>query len=147
MIADRETWTSLSLLGPRSTQDIALLSWILVLSVVSGGGFSNPSFDTYRFATVRVGEESQYVIPFDMEAGGRTCGSWTSAKSNITYPQSWTLSFENGDVLEVQSLRGDQEIYGSMKLSDTVYAGYVNVSGSFLGQERGFGVVEMIKLY
>ncbi|KAH0422881.1 hypothetical protein CcaCcLH18_12533 [Colletotrichum camelliae] len=119
----------------------------MVLSVVSGGGFSNPSFDTYRFATVRVGEESQYVIPFDMEAGGGTCGSWTSAKSNITYPQSWTLSFENGDVLEVQSLRGDQEIYGSRKLSDAVYAGYVNMSGSFLGQERGFGVVEMIKLY
>ncbi|KAI8224350.1 Secreted hydrolase-like protein [Colletotrichum sp. SAR 10_86] len=108
--------------------------------------FGSPSFDTYRFSTVRVGEEAQYVIPFDMEAGG-ACSSWTSAKSNITYPQSWTLNFENGDVLEIQSMRGDQEIYGSRQLSDTVYAGYVNVSGSFLGQESGFGVVEMIKLY
>ncbi|KAE9583110.1 hypothetical protein CGMCC3_g956 [Colletotrichum fructicola] len=45
-----------------------------------------------------------------MEAGGDACGPWTSAKPNITYPQNWTLNFGNSDVLEVQSLRGDQEI-------------------------------------
>lgn len=107
--------------------------------------FGSPDSSKYRFATVRVGEESQYIIPFDMKAGA--CGSWTSPKSNITYPQTWTLEFENGDVLEIQSLREDQEIYGYRQISDTVYAGYVNVSGQFLGQKKGFGVVEMIKLY
>ncbi|KAK6213280.1 hypothetical protein QIS74_09282 [Colletotrichum tabaci] len=108
--------------------------------------FGSPSFETYQFATVRVGEESQYVLPFDMEAGGG-CGSWTSPRSNITYPQSWRLSFENGDVLDIESVRKDQEIYGAKAVSDTVYAGYVNVSGKFLGLESGFGVVEMIQLF
>ncbi|EQB48760.1 hypothetical protein CGLO_11987 [Colletotrichum gloeosporioides Cg-14] len=109
--------------------------------------FGSPSFETFRFVTVRVGEEPQYVIPFNMEAGGGACGSWTSTKPNIIDTQSWTLNLENGDAQEVQSMRGDQEIHGSRQLSDTVYAGYVNVSGSFLEQEGGFGVVEMIKLY
>ncbi|KAK1675392.1 hypothetical protein BDP55DRAFT_693939 [Colletotrichum godetiae] len=95
-------------------------------------GFGAPSHQLYQFATIRVGEELHYVLPFDMETRG--CSGWTSPKSNITYPQRWELRFENGDVLDIKSL------------SDTVYAGYVNVSGKFLGQEVGFGVVEMIKL-
>lgn len=80
------------------------------MGYTAGDLISSPSLDVYRFVTITVGEESQFVINFNMEAGGGAFGPWTSAKPNITYPQDWTLNFENGDVLEVQSLRGDQEI-------------------------------------
>jgi hypothetical protein len=101
--------------------------------------------DTIRFATVRVGEESQYILPFDMKT--KAHDTWVSPRSNITYPLSWRLDFENGDHLNIKSARADQEIYGPRALSDTVYAGYATVSGRFLGRTVGYGVVEMIKLF
>ncbi|KAF3797291.1 hypothetical protein GCG54_00009262 [Colletotrichum gloeosporioides] len=76
--------------------------------------FGSPSFDAYRFATIIVGEESQCVIPFNMEAGGGACGSWTLAKPNLVDPQSWTLNFENGDAQEVQFLRRKYMVPGSL---------------------------------
>ncbi|KAK1621478.1 hypothetical protein BDP81DRAFT_401142 [Colletotrichum phormii] len=130
-----QRWTWFQLHFPNSSTKASIWSY----------DFGAPSHQLYQFATVRVGEESQYVLPFDMETRG--CGDWTSPRSNITYSQRWELRFENGDVLDIKSVREDQEIYGARQLSDTVYAGYVNVSGRFLGEEVGFGVVEMIKLF
>ncbi|KXH65226.1 hypothetical protein CNYM01_13631 [Colletotrichum nymphaeae SA-01] len=130
-----QKWTWFQLHFPNSSTKASIWSY----------DFGAPSHQLYQFATVRVGEESQYVLPFDMETRG--CGGWASPKSNITYPQHWKLNFENGDMLDIKSIKEDQEIYGFQQLSDTVYAGYVNVSGKFLGSEVGFGVVEMIQLY
>lgn len=65
---------------------------------------------------------------------------------NVTYSLSWTLNFENGDKLTVNSVRGDQEIYCGEQIGNTVYAGFIEAKGKFLGQHAGFGVVEMIQL-
>ncbi|KAJ4073186.1 hypothetical protein NW761_014397 [Fusarium oxysporum] len=100
---------------------------------------------TNRFATVRVGEESQYVLAYDLKANWKN--TWTSKKTNVTYPQSWRLEFESGDALNIQSVRRDQEIYGPNAISESVYAGFVNVKGLFLGQRVGYGLVEMITIY
>lgn len=103
------------------------------------------STTTYQFATVRVGEEFQYIVTLEMTAGIHN--TRTSPKTNITYPLSWTLKFGNGDHLVVKSVLPDQEIYGSKQLADTVYAGYATASGRFFGQKTGFGVVEMIAIF
>ncbi|KAM6504576.1 hypothetical protein FSOLCH5_015318 [Fusarium solani] len=90
---------------------------------------------TNRFATVRVGEESQYVLAYDLKADWKN--TWTSKKTNVTYPQSWRLEFENGDALNIESVRRDQEIYGPNAVGDSVYAGFINAKGLFLGQRVG----------
>lgn len=99
----------------------------------------------YRFGTFRVGKDSQYLLAFDLTPN--MSDIWTSPNSNITYPLSWRLDFENGDHLLVKSVRPDQEIYGPRQLSYTVYAGFVTTSGNFLGHQMGYGVVEMITLF
>ncbi|KAF7546691.1 hypothetical protein G7Z17_g8247 [Cylindrodendrum hubeiense] len=98
----------------------------------------------YEFATVRNGESLE-VLAYTLEAD--TSNSWTSTKSNITYPLSWKLKFENGDYLKIDSVRPDQEMYGSQNLVDSAYEGFVKISGKFQGLKKGFGVVEMVTVY
>jgi predicted secreted hydrolase len=98
-----------------------------------------------RFATIRFGEEAHLVLPYTLIAS--TTNVWKSDHTNVTYPLSWTLNFENGDKLEDNSVRGDQEIYGGREqIGNSVYAGFIEAKGKFLGQHAGFGVVEMIQL-
>lgn len=130
-----QSWTWFQLHFPGSSIKASVWSYDL----------PNSSPHTNRFATVRVGEESHYILPFDLKTTARD--TWVSPRSNLTYPLSWRLDFDNGDYLNIASVRADQEIYGPRALSDTVYAGYATVSGRFLGCTIGFGVVEMIKLY
>ncbi|CAH0015911.1 unnamed protein product [Clonostachys rhizophaga] len=98
-----------------------------------------------RFATIRFGEEAHLALPYTLIAS--TTNVWRSDHRNVTYPLSWTFNFENGDRLEVDSVRGDQEIYGGEQIGNTVYAGFIEAKGKFLGQHAGFGVVEMIQLW
>ncbi|KAK7418167.1 hypothetical protein QQX98_004142 [Neonectria punicea] len=69
------------------------------------------SSTTYQFATVRVGKESQYIVASSLTPN--LDDTWTSPKTNVTYPLSWRLDFENVDSLLAKSVRPDQEIYGS----------------------------------
>ncbi|KAH7126122.1 hypothetical protein EDB81DRAFT_663505 [Dactylonectria macrodidyma] len=95
------------------------------------------SSDSWRYASVRIGEETIMVIPFTLEANWDT--AWVSPVSNRTYPQSWVLKFENGDYLSLQSVREDQEI------ADGAWTGFVTVKRSrFLGQTSGFGVADTV---
>ncbi|KAF2843920.1 hypothetical protein T440DRAFT_411173, partial [Plenodomus tracheiphilus IPT5] len=98
----------------------------------------------YEFATVRDGEE-MHIIAFTLEPD--TSKTWVSPKSNFSYPLSWKLKFENGDYLQIDSIRPDQEMFGSRNLGDSAYEGFVRISGEFQGQKKGFGVVEMVTIY
>ncbi|KAF9871090.1 secreted hydrolase-like protein [Colletotrichum karsti] len=100
--------------------------------------------ESTRFATVRSGN-SYHVVAYDLEPDYTK--TWTSPKSNITYPLSWNLNFENGDHLLIESIRPDQEMYGDKALVDSAYEGFVKVRGSFYGQEEGFGVAELVSVY
>ncbi|KAH6984385.1 hypothetical protein BKA56DRAFT_315064 [Ilyonectria sp. MPI-CAGE-AT-0026] len=130
-----QNWTWFELHFPGSSVKASI--WVYNLPQLSA--------TTYQFATVRIGEESQYIVALEMMAN--MDNTWTSPKTNITYPLSWTLKFENGDRLVVKSVLPDQEIYGSKQLADTVYAGYATASGRFFGQKTGYGVVEMIAIF
>lgn len=99
---------------------------------------------TFRFGTVRAGE-SMLVLAYDLVCD--MSSAWTSPSTGLTYPLRWTLRFENGDYLDVESVRDDQEMYGPDNLSDSAYEGFVVASGSFMGQESAFGVVEMVTVY
>ncbi|WAO84651.1 CrtC domain-containing protein [Fusarium falciforme] len=95
------------------------------------------SSDEWRFATVRLGEETTMVLPFTLEEHWED--SWWSSTSNRTYPQSWTLTFDNGDYLRIRSVLGDQEI------QPNTWTGFVKVERSrFLGQTTGYGVGDMV---
>lgn len=95
------------------------------------------SSDEWRFATVRLGEETTMVLPFTLEEHWED--SWWSSTSNRTYPQSWTLRFDNGDYLRIKSVLGDQEI------QPNTWTGFVQVERSrFLGQTTGYGVGDLV---
>ncbi|KAF4541482.1 uncharacterized protein LTHEOB_8477 [Lasiodiplodia theobromae] len=128
-------WTWFELHFPDSSIKASIWAYDLLAS---------PSAEA-RFATVRVGQDSHSLLAYELTPDMGDV--WKSPNSNITYPLKWKLDFENGDYLWVKSIRPDQEIYGSRQIGDTVYAGFATVSGRFLGQKRGFGVVEMITLY
>ncbi|VUC28971.1 unnamed protein product [Clonostachys rosea] len=103
-----------------------------------------PSNALYQFATVRDGD-SVKVLAYTLTTD--TKRTWTSPQSGLTYALRWRLDFENGDYLYIQSVRADQEMYGSLALVDSAYEGFVTISGKFLGQKSGFGVVEMVTTY
>lgn len=103
-----------------------------------------PSNVLYQFATIRDGD-SVKVLAYTLTADQKK--TWTSPQSGLTYALRWRLDFENGDYLHIQSVRADQEMYGSLALVDSAYEGFITVSGKFLGQKRGFGVVEMVTAY
>lgn len=94
------------------------------------------SSDAWRFATVRLHQETTLVLPFAMEADWDN--AWVST-SNHTFPQSWTLKFDNGDYLKLKSVREDQEIQSGG------WTGFITAEKSrFFGQTYGFGVADVI---
>ncbi|KAH7129578.1 hypothetical protein B0J13DRAFT_509975 [Dactylonectria estremocensis] len=104
----------------------------------------SPSNHVYQFATIRINNSIQ-VLAFTLKPDETK--TWTSPNSGLTYPLSWKLEFQNGDYLDIESVRPDQEMFGSLSLVDSAYEGFVTVSGRFLGQKKGFGVVEMVTVY
>lgn len=106
------------------------------------------AFDTEttskQFATIRV-DESIHVLAYTLTPD--MTNTWTSPNTNLVYPLAWRLDFDNGDYLKVKSVRADQEMYGSRKIDDSAYEGFITVSGRFMGQKKGFGVVELVTVY
>ncbi|KAH8687046.1 hypothetical protein BGZ61DRAFT_354887 [Ilyonectria robusta] len=95
--------------------------------------------DSWRYATVRVGEETTLVLPLVLSVDWDN--AWVSPWSGKKFPQSWTLKFDNGDYLQVKSVKEDQEVQSGS------WTGFVTVSRSrFMGQSTGFGVGDVIYL-
>ncbi|KAK7418767.1 hypothetical protein QQX98_003785 [Neonectria punicea] len=95
------------------------------------------SNDAFRYATVRVDQEVTLVLPFVFEED--LDSTWVSPESNRNYPQRWTLKFDNGDYLKIQSVKEEQEI-----MTDA-WTGFVTVDDSnFMGKTYGFGVGDVI---
>ncbi|KAH6997321.1 hypothetical protein EDB80DRAFT_754894 [Ilyonectria destructans] len=106
------------------------------------------AFDTdttsKQFATVRV-DELIHVLAFTLTPD--MTNTWTSPNTNLVYSLAWRLDFDNGDYLKVKSVHAGQEMYGSRHVADSAYEGFVTVSGRFMGQKKGFGVVELVTVY
>lgn len=64
--------------------------------------------------------------------------AWVSGSSNHTYPQRWTLTFENGDYLHFKSVKEDQEILAGS------WTGFATVESRFMGQTSGFGIADTV---
>jgi hypothetical protein len=92
--------------------------------------------EEWRYATVRVGEETVIVLPYTWKVYWDD--AWVSGSSNRTYPQRWTLTFENGDFLRFKSVKKDQEI------QDGSWTGFATVQGRFMGQTTGFGIADTV---
>ncbi|KAM5380143.1 hypothetical protein ACJZ2D_003790 [Fusarium nematophilum] len=95
------------------------------------------SSDSWRYATVRLGQEATMVLPFSLAVDWDA--AWISPTSKRAYPQSWMVKFDNGDYLRFQSVKEDQEI------QDGAWTGFVTAAHSrFLGQTSGFGVADTV---
>lgn len=68
--------------------------------------------------------------------------TWTSPRSNLTYPLAWSIWFDNGDFLRVESVRDDQEIYAPGQL--TAISTFASVKGRFFGQEVSYALVDNV---
>ncbi|KAL1633335.1 hypothetical protein SLS56_002970 [Neofusicoccum ribis] len=91
-----------------------------------------------RFATVRK-DMGTHVLSYDLLADWSN--TWTSDCSGKTYPLSWTLRFQNGEELHMESIRDDQELCNVGQ--EAAYEGFIIASGSVLGKKPAFGLVEM----
>ncbi|TIC91806.1 Kievitone hydratase [Colletotrichum higginsianum] len=98
---------------------------------------TGPFEQQLRFATVHA-EDGLHLLRLKEEPGTR--GPWTSPNTNLTYAQSWSLKFDNGDTLSIRTVREDQE----RLLAAPFYSGVVEVEGSFFGQQHGFGFVDIV---
>ncbi|KAF7187999.1 Kievitone hydratase [Pseudocercospora fuligena] len=93
-----------------------------------------------RFATART-RNGTILMPVEDIIIRET---WKSEKSGFVYGTAFTIKFGNGDVLEVKSIRDDQEI-GPGK-GNSIYEGFAHGEGEFLGQKELFGLVEQLIL-
>lgn len=97
------------------------------------------SGDIWRYATVRLGEETTMVLPFTLEADWSDV--WVSPESNTTFPQSWSLKFDNGDFLNLRAAKAEQEI------QPRTWTGFIVAEESnFFGQTSGFGLGDVVHL-
>ncbi|KAF5499778.1 hypothetical protein K4K60_005379 [Colletotrichum sp. SAR11_57] len=127
-----KNWTWFELHFPGSDIKASIWAWDLV------------DDESTRFATIRVGN-GYHVLAYELSPD--YSNTWTSPNSNLVYPLSWTLTFENGDHLIVNSVRPDQEMYGEKALIDSAYEGFVEATGSFYGYTEAFGVVELVTAF
>ena len=91
-----------------------------------------------RFATVRT-DYGLSIVRFNVTTNPED--EWTSPASNTTYQTKWFLDFDNGDFLEVGSVRKDQEIYIKGFLAASAFS---SVKGRFFGQKKGFALVDVV---
>jgi predicted secreted hydrolase len=66
-------------------------------------------------------------------------GTWTSPHTGAVYPSGWRLTLPAGDVLEVQPVLQDQELYFPGVGGTTYWEGAVTVTGT----RTGVGYVEL----
>ncbi|TIA49880.1 hypothetical protein D6C79_03364 [Aureobasidium pullulans] len=91
-----------------------------------------------KFITVRK-HSGVEIVGYNITEEGAT---WTSQRSNLTYPLAWSIWFDNGDFLRVESVRDDQEIYAPGQL--TAISAFASVKGRFFGQEVGYALVDNV---
>ncbi|TGO47644.1 hypothetical protein BOTNAR_0513g00010 [Botryotinia narcissicola] len=91
-----------------------------------------------RFATVRT-EYGLEIIRFNVTTKQEY--TWTSPNSNYTYQTRWLLNFDNGDFLDIKSVRKDQEIYAKNSIFSS--SPFTTVKGRFFGQKTGFAMIEI----
>ncbi|KAJ4337894.1 hypothetical protein N0V95_008208 [Ascochyta clinopodiicola] len=91
-----------------------------------------------RFATVRT-EYGLQIVRFNVTVEPENV--WTSGNSNYTYTTRWFLDFDNGDFLDIISVRNDQEIYSKNTLFAT--SAFATVRGRFFGQKTGFALLDI----
>ncbi|KAH6620566.1 hypothetical protein C7974DRAFT_399987 [Boeremia exigua] len=98
-----------------------------------------PKDQHLRFATVRT-KHGLEIIRFTMTT--YPLEVWTSPRSNNTYSKRWMLEFSNGDVLNITSVRDDQEPFRDGELAGL--SAFASVEGSFFGQSGGFALVDVV---
>ncbi|KAI8939827.1 hypothetical protein NX059_003565 [Plenodomus lindquistii] len=91
-----------------------------------------------RFATVRT-DYGLTIVRFKATADPNE--AWTSPTTNVTYQTKWFLEFDNGDFLEVTSVRKDQEIPADGLF---VASAFATVKGQFFGHKKGFALVDVV---
>lgn len=91
-----------------------------------------------RFATVRT-EYGLEIIRYNVTT--KPENTWTSPNSNYTYQTRWHLNFDNGDFLDIKSVRDDQEIYAKNSIFSS--SPFSTVKGQFFGQKTGFAMSDI----
>ncbi|CAI9625290.1 hypothetical protein GT037_007581 [Alternaria burnsii] len=91
-----------------------------------------------RFATVRK-NYGLSIVRFNATADpNEVC---TSPTSKTTYQTKWFLDFDNGDLLEVTSVKRDQDIPAEGLFAASAFA---SVKGRFFGQKNRFALVDVV---
>jgi hypothetical protein len=96
------------------------------------------------FATRRTGEQAeQSVVPINWKVSSKR--TYTSVATGVVYPLDWTVAVPGGPVLQLSSIRPDQEIQGA-GIPILSYTGFLNVVATYPGglQIPAFGVIEKI---
>jgi hypothetical protein len=104
--------------------------------------FYPSGFGTERgFATVRPEPGVNQVVAAHLIEGERT---WTSPASNVTYHLNWTVVYADGMVLNISTIREDQELRDD-NVTFITYEGYVDVVGERRNGDKitGYGLVEI----
>ncbi|KAJ4312773.1 hypothetical protein N0V94_007282 [Neodidymelliopsis sp. IMI 364377] len=92
-----------------------------------------------QFATVRT-DSGLELVRFKVTT--YPSHSWTSPFSNNTYSTKWFLDFDNGDFLEIESVRDDQEIQRAD--GSNAITAFANAKGKFFNQRYGFAILDII---
>ncbi|KAL4799068.1 hypothetical protein BDV19DRAFT_385748 [Aspergillus venezuelensis] len=123
---------------PTSTRDIRM--WVTLVDSY------DPPFLT-RSANIRARDEAwHHLVPVDSFEPDLDSGTWTSHRTGLVYPQSWTFSVEGRGEFWVRSIKGDQEfaVEGAGGQGGATYIGFAEVEGVFDGESvSGFGVAEL----
>ncbi|TGO17355.1 hypothetical protein BTUL_0018g00220 [Botrytis tulipae] len=91
-----------------------------------------------RFATVRTKYGLEIIR---IKVTIKQENMWTSPNSNYTYQTRWFLNFDNGDFLDIKSVREDQEIYAKNSILSS--SPFTTVKGQFFGQKTGFAMIDI----
>ncbi|KAL4970431.1 uncharacterized protein BDV14DRAFT_195122 [Aspergillus stella-maris] len=130
--------TFLILYFPTSTHDIRM--WVSLVDSY------DPPFSS-RSANIRArGETWHHLLPVDSFEPDLNTGTWTSHRTGLVYPQSWTFSVEGRGEFIVRSIKGDQEfaVEGAGGQGGATYIGFAEVEGVFDGESvSGYGVAEL----
>ncbi|KAL4956789.1 hypothetical protein BDW69DRAFT_157799 [Aspergillus filifer] len=121
-----------------STHDINL--WVSLVDSY------DPPF-IMRSANIRArGEAWHHLLPVDSFEPNLDSGTWTSHRTGLVYPQSWTFSVEGRGEFRMRSIKGDQEFAseGAEGQGGAIYIGFAEFEGVFDGESvSGFGVAEV----
>ena len=94
-----------------------------------------------RFASVRTRDGT--LLMGDVEVVVDASKDWRSDFSGLHYGQAWKIRFQNGDWLDIWTVRETQEIRGSAtEVALNIWEGFVQGRGQFMGQQEVFGLVE-----